>query len=202
MTVNHAGTYNENSLGALMGNTAFPRTPERVKWLAMFFEDAISAAESCCWAYVDDYKPPHTSQAEQPDPTFHAVLVPRSDEEEWGLDEDTLEEMRQRNIFHVPENKRKPEANLQKAPIMVNIDTIELGLMRMWELVLGERDKLGYPQGHPQCDMSQLGNILPKTHYWYKLLIQDLTDGDDGDSDAIGMSAVLELALFNQIVYC
>lgn len=193
------------SIGALMGNSTFPRTTKRIMFLHELFDDTFGyvAAQQpvIAWATTDEFQDSHLSLDAMLEATkqdlidFHVTLLPSLNAE--GKKQTWYDELGDINGGEFTFYTRTDRS------LLVDIDAIELGLMRFWELCLGERDKLGLPDTHEDCDTSQIGpgNIVPDNHYWRQMLVADLTNGDQGDYDCEVLNTIIELALFNQIYY-
>lgn len=85
--------------------------------------------------------------------------------------------------------------------VRIDIDLIELGLARYWQLCMGSRDRLGKPLNNSVATPPEPRNPSPATSYGWQLVIADITDGEDGDYDASVLDSVIQLAVFNEIIY-
>lgn len=183
-------------LGQLAGNTTWPRTAKRKAFLFNVFVTALEGGIGY-WSVADEYHHssvhmagqltpsgandgPITTQAKEDHDNFHAIISP-TEGKYWDVD------------LLPPKTKQ----------LTINIDTIEIGILRFWEYCLGERDRLGYADTHDECNTAQLGQdyMLADDAYWRQFLVADITNGDDGDYDADVADQIVQLALFNSVVF-
>lgn len=111
---------------------------------------------------------------------FYADIVPSADEGEWG-------------VFDGDEDKKA---------LHIDIDVIARGVTRFKEWMAGEkRNQLG-GLVKPDAEKAWLRDpYAPTNRYWKQFLLSERTNGDDGDYDADVADAIVQLALFDEVVY-
>lgn len=182
-----------------------PRTPKRKKWLHTVFTNAIETSIQH-WALIDEYhymkagvvltkSGANTAGQVEDHDNFYAIIVSNDDEDGWGLGDDPNSPF----VDHPHPQKSTPEQPVMISDfdsLRIDINTIERGIQRFWEYCLGHRDDLGRLQ-------DPLNNRCPidQDHYWRQFLVADLTNGIDGDYDATVTDTIIQLALFNEVVY-
>jgi hypothetical protein len=127
------------------------------------------------WAGLHGYHWSHDGNGEDPDVKgFRAVLVPHSDEGNWGIWDDPKKD---------------------KAPLVVDIDVIRRGVVLFKQYAKGEIDSQGKP-----VPAEQRVELAP-AHYWRQFLASERTNGDDGDYDADVADWIVQFGLFGQGVF-
>jgi hypothetical protein len=157
---------------------ALELSEDRKKFLHTLFTTAIEGGVNY-WALVTKYRWSIRVPGEER-PTddingFVAVLLPC--EGGWGIWEDDRD----------------------TAPLTVDLEVMRLGVDRFCRYVRGEIDSRGRtPAENPNFNSRDLRGT---DHYWVRFLVQDATNGEQGDSDAEVADQILQWGLFNAGVY-
>jgi len=176
-------------LADLMCNIERPRTAKRLEFLNYVF----TTAEINYWSQAANVEGNYRNDGDD-DAGFY-YLIESNDPDGWGLDDELTSHLRA--IGRLEPGKGKNE---QHWFIKIDIDVVEMGIMRFWEHCLGARDICGRPEGHPDFKPDKC-HAIPEGHYWWKFLVQDLTNGEDGDSDSDVCDTIIQLGLFDEVVY-
>lgn len=155
---------------------------ERKSFLHMMFTTALEGGIQY-WADVDTYKwskpcegitgaETRTEDIED----FHAMIT--SNEGDWGISH-------LRTGYGLGENE----------PIRIDLTVMEMGARLFRRYCHGEIDNEGKPVPEDQQ------KAMRHDHYWRQWLVQEATDGEEGDSDAEVADQIVQWGLFGQAVY-
>lgn len=161
------------------------RSDKRKAFLHGIFTTALeggigywSAAEEYHWSKAGANAVTGPKMPEDDLDGFYAVIVPNEDE--WGIwdgDEDTKS-------------------------LRIDIDVIARGITRFKEWMAGEkRNELGGIIDPASDKRWRNTAYAPTNSYWKQFLLADRTNGDDGDYDADVADAIVQLGLFDEVVY-
>lgn len=198
------------AIGELMGNITPPRTDKRKAFLHYIFTTALegginywSQTQEYYWQKQNGCSGTSTASGANDGPItpdyvddidgFYATIISNDEEDGWGLPQEELDAL----DFQTTPPRGKDQNHCS---IRIDIDTIERGCMRFWEYVMGVRDICGREADKDGFQPTS-ANPLSETHYWRQFLVQDLTNGDDGDSDSDVCDTIVQLGLFNEVVY-
>lgn len=157
------------------------RTQDRKEFLHNIFTNALEGGIGywSCTSKYHIWKDPeaHWSRLVQDLDGFQAVIEPSDGE--WGVFDERAKEV---------------------GPLTIDIYVIETGITRFVEWLGGKRGQFGQSVDVDRGDvpLRAQGTFNP---YWDQFLRQNETNGEDGDSDAEVADAIVQLGLFDEVVY-
>lgn len=197
------------------------RTVQRLEALHTMFTDAIETGITH-WAEPEEYEYRHVVNGKKVDDTvgFYALISSNDPEDGWNLGAPDsaapltghTSQTSQHNsggVLHPTEDRAIEDFET----LRIDINTIEIGLQRFWQYCLGRRDHgTMYPATSPHCKLADLADIATdgatisnpidyKSGSNHNVLLWDFTNGQDGDYDADDLDTIIQLGLFDCVVY-
>lgn len=159
-------------------------TKDRKEWLhgvfTTAFEGGIGYWSATKVYHIWENPKAHWSKLEMDLDGFYGIIEPSEDE--WG--------------FFINDDAK------DKAPLRVDAAVIQLGVERLQEWMAGEkRNMFG---GLLKADGREYLKKPAKpasAEYWEQFLESERTNGDEGDYDGDVADAVVQLGLFDEVVY-